>query len=172
MLSGLVLLYVGAVLMLNGLWLRGHIGDREILIINLLVGLLSLRVAHEWIFQAKPDLAAVRAGAYGLLFAFTYLWVAYNRWSGADGRGLGWFSLFVATTALPVALLTWLQASSLWGYWESISWAAWAVLWWLYFMLLVRGKPWQGLVGTVAMVQGLLTGWLPGFLLLQSAPTP
>ena len=41
MLNGLVLFYVGAVLILNGLWLLDRIGDREILVINALVGLLS-----------------------------------------------------------------------------------------------------------------------------------
>ncbi len=41
MLNGLVLFYVGAVLILSGLWLLDRIGDREILVINALVGLLS-----------------------------------------------------------------------------------------------------------------------------------
>ena len=38
MLLGLALLYVGAVLFLNGLWLMGRIGDNEISIINIFSG--------------------------------------------------------------------------------------------------------------------------------------
>ena len=38
MLLGLSLLYVGAVLCLNGLWLLGRIGDKEIWVINVFSG--------------------------------------------------------------------------------------------------------------------------------------
>jgi hypothetical protein len=41
----LALLYVGAVLFLNGLWLMDRIGDREIAIINIFVGGLTLLIA-------------------------------------------------------------------------------------------------------------------------------
>ena len=44
MLLGLSLFYVGAVLILNGLWMLGRIGDREITIINLFTGGLTLLV--------------------------------------------------------------------------------------------------------------------------------
>ncbi len=46
-------------------------------------------------------------------------------------------------------------------------WAAWAVLWFMFFLLLARGLPIGKLTGTVTVAQGILTGWLPGFLLLQ-----
>ena len=45
MLLGLALLYVGAVLFLNGLWLMERVGDREISIINIFVGGLTLLIA-------------------------------------------------------------------------------------------------------------------------------
>ena len=44
--------------------------------------------------------------ALSLLFSLSYLWFAFNRLSAADGRGLGWFSLFVAITAVPVPVDT------------------------------------------------------------------
>lgn len=43
MLLGLVLFYVGAVLILNGLWMLQRIGDSEIWVINLFVGTVSWR---------------------------------------------------------------------------------------------------------------------------------
>ena len=166
MYQGLVLFYVGAVLILNGLWMLGRIDDREIPVINLFAGGVSLLVALKLAFGASADAASVRTAAFSLLFAFTYLWVAFNRYNGSDGRGLGWFSLFVALTALPVAVDALQQANSLWGYWQAVSWAAWAVLWFMFFQLLARGKPVGRLTAGLAIVEGVLTGWVPGYLLL------
>ncbi|MGB6922633.1 MAG: AmiS/UreI family transporter, partial [Methyloceanibacter sp.] len=57
-------------------------------------------------FGPGADAASIKAAALTLLFTFTYLWVAMNRYNEADGRGLGWFSLFVAITVVPVAIDT------------------------------------------------------------------
>ncbi|SME92136.1 AmiS/UreI family transporter [Pseudogulbenkiania subflava] len=169
MLLGLALLYVGAVLILNGLWMLGRIGDREIPVINLFAGGLTLLVALKLAFGEGADAASIKAGALSLLFSFTYLWVAINRHNGADGRGLGWFSLFVAITALPVAVDTLRLAVSTWDWWFGLSWLAWAVLWLLFFLLLALKKPVARLTACMAIGQGVLTGWLPGYLLLTGA---
>jgi len=104
MLLGLSLFYVGAVLILNGLWLLGHIEDREIWIINLFTGSITFLVSLYMAFGAGADATTINGAAMGLLFSFTYFWVALNRFNGSDGRGLGWFSLFVAITAVAVSL--------------------------------------------------------------------
>ena len=83
---GLSLFYVGAVLCLNGLWMLGRIADREIWVINVFTGLVSLIIGLASAFGSEPDAASVKTGALTLLFAFTYLWVAINRFTGADGR--------------------------------------------------------------------------------------
>jgi len=41
-LAGLALFYVGAVLCLNGLWVLGRIGDKEIAVIDIFVGGITL----------------------------------------------------------------------------------------------------------------------------------
>lgn len=169
MLLGLSLFYVGAVLILNGLWMLGRIGDREISVINLFAGGLTLLVALKLAFGETADGASIKAAALSLLFSFTYLWVAFNRFSGADGRGLGWFSLFVAITAVPVAADTLLGAHTVWGVWLGLSWAAWAVLWLLFFLLLALQRPLARLTACVAIGQGVFTGWLPGYLLLSGS---
>ncbi len=164
---GFALLYVGAVLFLNGLWLMGRIGDREIAIINIFSGAVTACVAAYLAFGPGADAASIRGAALTLLFTFTYLWVAYNRFHDVDGRGLGWYSLFVAITVVPVALITWSEATTLWGYWFGACWAAWAVLWFMYFLLLAMEKPIARVTGAVTCIQGILTGWLPGYLLLE-----
>jgi|SRR5262245_51112943 len=167
MLLGLGLLYVGAVLSLNGLWLLGRIGDKEIWVINIFSGGITLLIALKLAFGADADPGSVKAGALTLLFTFTYLWVALNRYNGADGRGLGWFSLFVAITVLPVAVETLQSAATAWDVWFGLCWAAWAFLWFLFFLLLSLQKPILKLTGTVTVIEGILTGWLPGYLLLD-----
>ncbi|CAL61621.1 putative transporter protein, AmiS/UreI family [Herminiimonas arsenicoxydans] len=167
MLLGLSLLYVGAVLSLNGLWLLGRIGDKEIWVINVFSGGITLLISLQLAFGANADAASIKGAALTLLFSFTYLWVAFNRFNGADGRGLGWFSLFVAITAIPVAIETLQAATTTWGFWFGLSWAAWAVLWFMFFLLLSMQKQIGQLTGVVALLCGVFTGWLPGFLLLN-----
>ena len=140
MLLGLALLYVGAVLFLNGLWLLGKIDDNEIWVIDVFSGGITLCVALYLAFNSGADAGSIRAAALTLLFSITYFWVAINRFNGADGRGLGWFSLFVAITVVPVAITTLASATTLWGYWFGLCWAAWAVLWFLYYLLLGTEK--------------------------------
>jgi hypothetical protein len=167
MLLGLALLFVGAVLFLNGLWLMGHVDDREIAVINIFVGGLTLLVALMLAFGPGADLASVKAAGLTLCFTFTYLWVAYNRFHDVDGRGLGWFCLFVAITVTPVAVDTLIGASSLWDFWFGLCWASWAVLWFMFFLLLAKKKEIAKITGMVTSIQGVLTGWLPGYLLLD-----
>jgi hypothetical protein len=167
MLLGFALLYVGAVLFLNGLWILGRIGDREIAVINVFVGTLTLLVALYLAFGPNADAVSIKAAALTLLFTFTYFWVAWNRWNGADGRGLGWFSLFVAITVVPVTFETFAGGGGLWGVWFGLCWAAWAVLWFMYFLLLALQKPIAKVTGMVTVLEGIFTGWLPGYLLLS-----
>jgi putative amide transporter protein len=165
-LLGLVLLYVGAVLFVNGIWLLGRIGDREIAIMNVFTGLVGVMVA---IFAvAQQDLASIQLASYVLLFAFTYLWVAYNRYIDVDGAGLGWYCLFVAVTAVPVSIITLSDTGGdTFLVWLGLNWAVWAVLWFVYFLLLALKRPIQKVAAYVTLFAAIATAWLPGFLLLN-----
>ncbi|MDP5307049.1 AmiS/UreI family transporter [Paracoccus sp. 2205BS29-5] len=169
MLTGFVLFYVGAVLVLNGLWLLGQIEDREVVVINIVAGLVSGAVVVHDAFGSAAGPASIRNAALSLLFATTYLWVAYNRWSGADGRGLGWFSLFVAITALPVFLSEIAAARSAGEVWLAGNWLVWAVLWGMYFALLALRRPIRRPTAVVTLLAGIFTGWLPGYLILSGS---
>jgi hypothetical protein len=183
-----VLLYVGAVLLVNGIWILGSamaqpesadgpgrrayllIGNREIFIINVFTGAVGFLVAMFSIFRAAPSSVGdlnIQFGGLVLLFAFTYLWVATNQVSGADGRGLGWFCLFVAITALPTAIIV-LSGSKghAWPVWLGLNWVAWAVLWFLFFLLLALKMSIAKLVGVLTILVAIFTAWIPGYLLL------
>ena len=137
MLTALSLLFVGAVLCLNAVWMWGHISDREIALINLVVAAITATVALLTAMRAQ-DIATVKSAALTLLFSTTYLWFAYNRLTGVDGRGLGWFSLFVALTVAPVCVQDSLHAVSWFDLWLALSWGVWAVLWFMFFLLLTQ----------------------------------
>lgn len=165
----LVLLYVGAVLGLNGIWLLGHIQDREIGIINVFSGgiILIAAIISMVLGALRDDFTAIVFGAQILLFSFTYLWLAYNRYVNVDGRGLGWYSLFVALTAAPTAALILVDTErGAWMTWLGVNWAAWAVLWFLYWVLLGLQRPITRITGVVTLLVGIGTGWLPAYLLL------
>ncbi len=170
---GLVLLYVGAVLFCNGLWLLGRIGDREITVINVFVGGLTLLIALYLAFGPGADAASIKAAAFTLLFTFTYLWVAWNRWNGADGRGLGWFCFFVGVTVIPIFFTTFNEAVSLWDFWFALCWLSWSVLWLLFWALLaLQRAEVTRFTGALCALQGIYTGWIPGYLLLTGAIGP
>jgi hypothetical protein len=167
MLTGLSFLFVGAVLSLNGIWMLGRIGDREIAVINIVTAAITIAVACALAFGAGANLTSVKAAALTLLFSTTYIWVAANRIYGFDGRGLGWFSLFVAITVSPVAFQTWTTAPTPFAHFIGFCWAAWAVLWFLYFLLLALGRPLQRVTAWFTLFCGIATAWLPGWLLLN-----
>jgi len=167
MLLGLALLYVGAVLFLNGIWVMGHIDDREISVINIFSGTLTLLIALYLAFGPGADAGTIKAAAFTLLFTFTYYWVAWNRWNGADGRGLGWFCFFVGVTVIPITIDHFATAEmTAWGVWFGICWASWAVLWLLFWALLALKKPIAKTTGAICAAQGVYTGWVPGYMLL------
>ena len=168
--AGLMLFYVGAVLFLNGLWILGHVEDKELAIMDFFVGALGLFVAFNGALTGDPWFCAQI-----LLFAFTYLWVAINRYLGVDGRGLGWFCLFVALSAFPWGIKFLGEAKGIWPVWLALNWIAWSVLWFMFFLLLALQKTnIAKATGWVTLIQGIVTGWIPGWLLLtgyMEAPT-
>ena len=164
---GLVLLYVGSVLLINGLAMLGHINNKESTIMNIFTGLLVVCVSLYNIFMVSAP-AGIQSAAYGLLFAFTYLWVAYNNMTVQDGRGLGWFSLFVAITAVAVTCDSFVLAHSVQDFWLATSWGCWAILWFGFFLLGVRGKiALTRPVAYLAIFEGIFTAWIPGYLILS-----
>jgi hypothetical protein len=229
--TGVVLLYVGVVLIVNGIWLigqaraaaiaarmpametaavgstirggGGYAGDaaagqelggeqvaappardgeahplfiqnREVAILNIFTGFIGVAIAVTFIVDgglAKDPavgLASIRNGGAILLFAFTYLWVAYNQYANAGGRALGWYSLFVAITAIVFGVYT-VQATpgtNTADLWLAGNWFAWAVLWAMFWLLLSLERPIATITGWVAILEGAGTAWALAIALL------
>jgi len=158
---GVVLLFVGVILIVNGLTLAGRIAAKEAAVLNLLVGSLSAFAAVLGAIQASTPADFLAVGS-GLLFAFTYLYVAAVHWFQLDGRGLGWYCLFVAITALPVG---W-AAYAIGDLRMAVIWLIWSSLWLLFFVDLCTGVRVKRFLAPYTVVVGIVTCWIPGTLML------
>lgn len=164
--SSVGLLYVGAVLFLNGVMLLGWVEARSAAPLNIFVGLLQVVTPTYLIFTADGDPDTILAASGLYLFGFTYLYVACNLMWGLDGTGLGFFSAFVAACAVIFAGINFFST----GFGDvafGVIWLCWAFLWSLFFVLLGLGQEHLGrYVGAVAAIEGIVTGAIPAFLLL------
>ena len=196
---GVVLLYVGAVLTVNGIWLYGAyraqqraereragqassevieqeqrrdpfvIQNKEIAILNFFTGGVGVVIATASAVYGllNDDVPSFATAGFVLLFAFTFIWVALNQFIGADGKGLGWYSLFVAITAIPTgAIVLDDSEGDIFSIWLGADWFAWAFLWFLFFLLLARGMPILRFTGIVTTFEGIATSWALAYVLL------
>jgi hypothetical protein len=206
MLLGMVLLYVGAVLVINGIWLVGQaraaapapapagpgepvlaggdvpvrrraaedhpafITNHEIAILNVFTGFVGLLAAVTLAIHgnANGDNSEIRAAAYIMLFAFTYLWVAYNQFTDVNGHAFGWYCLFVSITAIVAGIYAFSNADGNDAtVYLGFDWIAWAILWFMFFVLLALERPIARITGYVAILEGIGTSWVFALLLLQ-----
>lgn len=165
---GIVLLYVGIVLISNGCYSLLDIQDKSNVVMNLFTGGLGLvlNIIAIGIGVAQgADASWYYASGTGLLFAFTYLYVAINQIFGFDQRLYGIYSLFVAINTVPAGLLCITQGYG--GNWiYGIIWWAWGILWLCAFIEINLKRPLGKFVGYLAVAEGIVTAWIPGFLML------
>jgi hypothetical protein len=158
------LLYVGAVLFLNGVMILGKVDPKAAGVFNLLVGALQVVTPTFLIFTAGGD-ADVILNASGIyLFGFTYLYVGVTLLANLDTTGVGWFSLFVAIAAVGYSFANFrVLNDNPFG----VIWLYWAFLWFLFFLTL--GLKLDGLnfyTGWVTAIEGFVTAAIPAFLIL------
>lgn len=226
MLTGIVLLYVGAALLINGIWLIGQarvadrqaiepapemageplqreplisagssqatvqkqrsvpprlsereshfsfLQGREIAVVNVFTGgvgvvAATLLIILGGIHSNRSDIANA---AFILLFAFTYLWIAANQFLNAGNHAFGWFCFFIAVTAVPTGIYTLHDAhGNAASVWLGINWFAWAVLWFLFFLMLTFDRPIARPVGWATIAVAIGTAWAFGYAILQGA---
>ncbi|MHA7284179.1 AmiS/UreI family transporter [Arthrobacter sp. TMS2-4] len=162
--SSVGLLYVGAVLFINGLMLIGIVPGKSAAILNFFVGVMQVVFPTIILIQANNDLPTVFGAAGLYLFGFTYLYVGILQMTGIPGEGLGWFSLFVAVCALVIGALQFtLVGDPVFG----VIWWTWAVLWLLFFLLLGLGRDSLAYTtGWFTIFVAHFTGTIPAFFLL------
>lgn len=162
--SNVGLLYVGAVLFINGLMLIGKVPTKSGALMNLFVGGMQTIFPTIIIAQANED-PAVIFGASGLyLFSFTYLYVGIDGLYNLPGDGLGWFSLFVTVCALffGTVLAIYFQDPL-----TAVMWYLWAVLWFMFFLVLALHMDSLTITtGWFTLIVAHISATIPAFLLL------
>jgi hypothetical protein len=162
--SSVGLLYVGAVLLINGLMLLGNISARSAAPLNLFVGALQCVIPTVLIIQAGPDMNGILAASGLYLFGFTYLYVGIANLTNIEPQGIGWFSLFVAAAALVYSGLAFgREHDPVFG----VIWLAWALLWTLFFLVLGLGvESLTRFTGWSVVLLSLPTSAVPAFLIM------
>jgi hypothetical protein len=157
------LLFVGAVLFVNGLLFLGRVDPKGAAVFNLFVGALQSTIPFYLIATAKtPDDILAAAGIF--LFGFTYLYVGIVNLAGFRPVGIGWYSLWVAVLATGFGLTTILRFHDTP---TGLLWLQWAALWGLFWVVLALGvERLTALAGWLTVILSFTTCTIPGFLLL------
>ena len=165
---GVVLLYVGIVLINNGIARLTDVDAKSASVMNLFTGGLSIianiiTIVHGD-FMLIGDIGDFYSAATGLLFGFTYLYVAVNSIFNLDPRLYGWYSLFVAINSVPAA---WIEFYVNGDWRMAVIWILWGILWLTGFIENVLKKH-LSFVPYLAIFEGIVTAWIPGFLILTN----
>ena len=147
------LLFVGIVLLVNGLNSLGIVPARTTAVLNLFVGSLQVVLPTIILIQNSTDAAVINATWPTYLFGFTYLYFGFNLLYKLEPEGFGWYSAFVAAIAGFYALIS-IQSDPVFA----VIWLTWAIMWTLFFLLLALDK-------------SQLTRFTAWFLILLGIPT-
>lgn len=162
--SALGLLFVGAVLLVNGLALLGRVEPAAAAPINLFVGALLIIVVLYLALPANEDLTPVFTAAGFLLFGFVYLYVGILNLTGHAATGVGWYCAWAAGVSLVIALVTFIRDGDVK---LGTLWLLWSLLFTMFFLVLGLGLTrFTVVTGWVTVVESVITATTPGLLLL------
>ena len=134
---------------------------------NIFTGGLSLFINFTNLAQGN-----YYAAGTGLLFGFTYLFVAANHLFHLDTKPFAWFSTFVAINAVIFGTLEGFVGIPAWNIQPDWRWAAiwylWAILWGTSFVEDIMGKKLGKFVPCLQVFEGVVTAWIPGVLLMTN----
>ena len=164
---GVVLLYVAIVLISNGIARLCQVDAKSQSIMNLFTGGLSVicNVIVIVFGEVSGSTSEFYAAATGLLFGFTYLYIALNGIFNLDQRLYGWYSLFVAANSVPAGILCVLDGG-VYNMAMAIIWWLWGVLWLTGWIETVVKKNLGKFVGYLSVFEGIVTAWIPGFMMI------
>ena len=163
---GVCLLFVGIVLINNGVCTLCNVDPRSAAVMNIFTGGLSLIINVIAIVQGQ-----YYAAGTGLLFGFTYLFVAFNNLMGNKSKiPFAWFSMFVAINAVVFGTVEGFLGSEALGIVPDMRWAViwylWAILWATAFVEDVLGKKLGKFVPALQIFEGVATAWVPSVMML------
>ncbi len=177
---GVVLLFVGAVLINNGYCILAKVDSKSMSVMQILFAflvfiamILHLIFAHVSPFAvvsdgfAKTDAIQWYAAACSGLFAFTYFWqAAMNLWN-VDARPYGVYCAFVAINAFLCAYLSYINFDA--GIRMAVIWVLWGLLWLTGTIEINCGKSLGKFVPWFCIFCGVFTAWIPAIMMITGA---
>ncbi len=166
---GVGLMYVGCVLLLNGVGMLKKYNNKAMAIMNFFTGgiyvvinIINLAFA---VFN-DMDVSAFYGIATSMLFGFTYLFVGFTNLFMLDGGPLAWYCFFVGINTIPCSLISFSGGDFRFG----VIWLIWGALWLLYWVAGAFSKIKLGpkLVPVATILVGIATCWVPGYMLLAN----
>ena len=162
---GVCLLFVGIMLINNGICNLCNVDGKAAAVMNIFTGGLSVFINFVNLVQGN-----YYAAGTGLLFGFTYLFVAANNIFKLNGKPFAWFSTFVAVNAVVFGTLEGFVGSQALGIEPDIRWAGiwylWAILWGTSFVEEILGKKLGKFTPCLQVFEGIVTAWIPGLLMM------
>lgn len=164
---GVVLLFVGAGLIHNGYDILTKtdgkpMDPRGAALVNFFTAIVLFII--NWVFIIRD--ASYFAGGLGMLFSFTYFYIALNDWFKFDLRAFGVYCLFVS-----LALLPWMyQLAEVGDWWMFLLGFQWFVifhlLWWEDTLMKMQSPSSKRKIGYLWYFGGIFSGWVPGVMML------
>lgn len=144
------LVFVGLILLVNGLVSIGKITPRSAAVLNFMVGGIQILLATLILIQAEGSAQIINSTWPSYLFGMTYLWVGFNTVFALEETAFGWFSGFVAAIALYETALNLVKDPM-----TAVMWLAWSLMWSCFF---VQNALQQTHLGRISLSR--FTGWL------------
>ena len=160
---GISLLFVGMVLVMNGVSRFCNIDAKSTAFMNLVTG--TIIVLCNFIMLTKAtEIIEFQNIASGFLFGFTYLFIAANYLLKLDLRPFGWYSLCVAIYAGVMSASAFYNADIRFG----LLWGAWTILWLEGFLELVLKMKLAKFFPYLSIAEGIFAAFIPSMFMLMN----
>ncbi len=160
---GVMLIFVGSVLLINGMGGLGRVEPKSMAVMNFMIGGLGVVITLIQLMRAETPMDYFDIGAY-LLFTFTYIYVAICIWLDLDMRAFGWYCFFVACTTIPYSLMSFQSGQLIFG----VLWPIWGAMWFMFYLTYVLKKDLGKFLPYSVIAIGIGTCWIPGLLMLTN----
>lgn len=169
MATGIGLIYVGCVLLINGIGMIQKFDSKALSVMNFFTGgiYVVINIVNlAYSVFTKQGISAFYGVGTSMLFGFTYLFCGFTDLFELEGRPLAWYCFFVGVNTIPCSYLSFKGGDARFG----IIWLIWGALWLLYWIAggFKNVKLGDKLVPWSTILVGICTCWIPGYMLLAN----